>query len=161
MALQNSLLLNTNGKKTPLLHKVLVVLAIMTVMGGLLTGIMTYMNVGYTSSFFVDWSKALLSAFAVMPIGILLIGLITKGVNRLLPDMKAHKRNLIVGVLMACAMESMLAFSTATNTIGFSDTAAFLHGWLVGFLAALPVGVTLMIIISLTIKPKIETFLKS
>lgn len=161
MAVETKLLLVEEKKKTPLLYKVLVVLAMMTVLGGILTGIMTYMNVGYTDTFFVNWSRALLAAFAVMPIGILLIGLVTKWVNRLLPNTKEYQRNLIVGVLMACTMEAMLAFSTAARTTGLSDKVAFLNGWLEGFLVALPVGLTLMIVVSMTVKPKIEALLKS
>ena len=148
-------------KKTPLLYKVLLILTMMTVIGGLLTGVMTYMNVGYSNTFFHDWSRALLAAFAIMPIGFLLMGLITKTINQMLPNTQAYKRNLITGILMACIMESMLAFSTAAKTIGFADQAAFLNGWLQGFLVALPVGLTLMVIMSMTIKPKIEAFLKS
>ena len=148
-------------KKTPLLYKVLLILTMMTVIGGLLTGVMTYMNVGYSNTFFHDWSRALLAAFAIMPIGFLLIGLITKTINQMLPNTQAYKRNLITGILMACIMESMLAFSTAAKTIGFADQAVFLNGWLQGFLVALPVGLTLMVIMSMTIKPKVEAFLKS
>ena len=154
-------LLIGSTKKTPLLYKVLLILTMMTVIGGLLTGVMTYMNVGYSDTFFHDWSRALLAAFAIMPIGFLLMGLITKTISQMLPNTQAYKRNLITGILMACIMESMLAFSTAAKTIGFADQAAFLNGWLEGFLVALPVGLTLMVIMSMTIKPKIEAFLKS
>ena len=158
---KNSGAKNDGTKKTPLLYKVLLILVLMTVIGGLLTGVMTYMNVGYSDTFFIDWSRALLAAYAIMPIGFLLMGLVTKFINHKLPNTKAYKRNLITGVLMACIMESMLAFSTASKTIGFANQTAFLNGWLEGFLVALPVGLTLMVIVSMTIKPKIEAFLKS
>ncbi|MEL0640697.1 hypothetical protein V6260_08775 [Pseudoalteromonas aliena] len=54
-----------------------------------------------------------------------------------------------------------MAFVTATNNIGYSNIHVFLAGWLEGLLAALPIGLTIMIIMSVTIKPKIEKFLKS
>lgn len=44
----------TQPAKTPLIHKIAVVLGMMTLMGGTLTGVMTYMNVGYSDSFFSD-----------------------------------------------------------------------------------------------------------
>ena len=131
----------------------------MTVIGGFLTGVMTYMNVGYSDTFFI--LRSLLVAYAIMPIGFLLMGLVTKFINHKLPNTKAYKRNLITGMLMARIMESMLAFSTASKTIGFANQTAFLNGWLEGFLVALPVGLALMVIVSMTIKPKIEAFLKS
>ncbi|MGE6439852.1 hypothetical protein ACQKDA_14670, partial [Psychrobacter sp. NPDC078370] len=52
---KNSGAKNDGIKKTPLLYKVLLILALMTVIGGLLTGVMTYMNIGYSDTFLVDW----------------------------------------------------------------------------------------------------------
>ncbi len=37
----------------------------------------------------------------------------------------------------------------------------FVTGWFKSFIAALPVGLTIMTVMSMTVKPKIETFLKS
>lgn len=147
--------------KTPLIYKVLVVLSIMSVMGGSLTGVMTYMNVGYANTFYSDWLSSFLGAFMLMPVGFLLMELITKLVVQWLPNTDAHARNLVVGGLMACIMESMMAFSTTVNTLGFSSSADFLTGWLFSFLAALPLGLTLMVVMSLTVKPKIERYLTS
>ncbi|WP_241148735.1 DUF2798 domain-containing protein [Photobacterium sanguinicancri] len=48
----------TDQTKTPVVYKVLVVFAMMTLMGGSLTGVMTYINLGYTSSFLSDWLSA-------------------------------------------------------------------------------------------------------
>lgn len=161
MALETDLFLAKEERRTPLLYKILVVLAMMTVLGGILTGVMTYMNLGYSDNFFNAWSKSLLAAYTVMPIGFLLMGLMTKFIKHILPRTTEHKRNLLIGVLMACIMEAILAFSTASKTIGFTDQTAFLNGWLQGFLAALPVGLILVLTISMTIKPKLVKFLKS
>ena len=62
---------------------------------------------------------------------------------------------------MALIMESVMAFVTATNTIGYADMRLFLNGWTEGLLAALPIGLTIMLIMSVTVKPKLERFLKS
>jgi hypothetical protein len=96
-----------------------------------------------------------------MPAGILLMGLVSKLVGQWLPNKSELTRNLLAGSIMACLMESILAFSTAVNTIGFADHEALLNGWLDGFLAALPLGLVLMLMMSLTIKPKLERFLQS
>jgi len=151
----------TYNEKTKLIYKVLLVLGMMSIIGSLLTGVMTYMNVGYSDTFMTNWRNALFTAYAVMPIGFVLMGLFTKLINQLLPNTGVHTRNLIVGGLMALIMESLLAFSTAVNVIGFTNHSDLFTGWLEGFLAALPLGLTLMIITSMTIKPKIERFLKS
>ncbi|MDO6682469.1 MULTISPECIES: DUF2798 domain-containing protein [unclassified Oceanobacter] len=148
-------------EKTLLLYKILTVLAIMSVIGGSLTAVMTYMNVGYSDDFLAAWRGAFLSALVIMPVGILLMGLVSKLIGLWLPNKTELTRNLLAGSIMACLMESILAFSTAVNTTGFADNEALLHGWLDGFLAALPLGLVLMLMMSLTIKPKLERFLKS
>ncbi|MCT8987960.1 DUF2798 domain-containing protein [Shewanella phaeophyticola] len=155
-------LANIDPKKTPVIHKILVVLAMMTIMGGSLIGLMTYINLGYSDTFFNDWLMSfLLAAVTVMPAGFIFMALFTYVAQRCLPNTSEKKRNIVVGVLMAITMESAMALSTAINNIGFSSHAALFNHWLEALLAALPLGLTLMIITSLTIKPKIERFLKS
>lgn len=149
-------------RKTPLIYKVLVVAAMIILMGGTLTGVMTYMNLGYTDSFFNDWfSSFFKTALVMMPIGFSLMTLLTKLVNQHFPDMPEHKRNMIIGPIMALVMESIMAFTTTANNIGFADSADFASNWFKSFIVALPVALVLMTTISLTIKPKIERFLRS
>jgi len=154
-------LYSESSGRSPLVYKVLVVMAMISVMGGSLTGLMTCINVGYSSGFFSDWATSFLGALVLMPAGFLLMGLITKLVGRWMPESTEVTQNLVTGALMACCMESAMAFATAANTIGFSSHDDFLAGWREGFLGALPLGLALMVTVSLTIKPKIEKFLKS
>lgn len=163
MTIQASLETNDIAiKKTPLIYKILVIAAMMTIMGGTLTGVMTYMNVGYTSTFYMDWLTSFLTAVVVMmPSGFVFMMLISKAVGWLLPKQGAKTQNFVVGLVMAVVMESIMAFTTAANNIGFTDTAEFFSGWATGFAAALPIGLTLAVIMSMTIKPKLEKFMKS
>ncbi|SHI19113.1 DUF2798 domain-containing protein [Ferrimonas marina] len=148
--------------KTPLYLKVLVVAAMMSLMGGTLTGVMTYVNLGYNAQFFSAWGSAfLVTALVMMPAGAIAMTGLTKLAAVALPKAGENRRNALVGLCMAVVMESLMAFTTATRNVGFADTAAFTDAWRSGFIAALPVGLMLMMIISLTIKPKLEAFLKS
>ncbi len=152
----------TQPAKTPLIHKIAVVLGMMTLMGGTLTGVMTYMNVGYSDSFFSDWLRSFLMAIVVlMPTGMVMMTLMTKLVGKLFSRASEKQKNLVVGVFMALIMESVMAFITAAHNIGFKDVSVFGAAWLKGLFAALPVAMVLMTITSMTIKPKIERFLKS
>lgn len=148
-------------KKTPIHHKILLILAMMSFMGGSLTAVMTYINAGYSDTFLSDWWWSFLAALTIMPIGFIMMGLMTKLVAKVIP--KAHEtlRNLLTGIIMAIIMESLMAFASAMSIIGFTDKSAFVIGWFNAFIAALPLGLTLIIIISMTVKPKIEQFLKS
>ncbi len=152
----------SNAKSASLIHKALVVLGMMMLMGAPLTGVMTYMTVGYSETFISDWlSSFFTAAVTVMPLGFFMMVLITALTERLLPNLQDKFRHLVIGVAMACVMESIMAFTTAVNTIGFGDQSALLTVWFSAFVAALPVGMILMMIISLTIKPKVEQFLRS
>ncbi len=149
-------------KKTPLIQKILVVLGMMCLMGGTLTGVMTYLNLGFTDTFFKAWiSSFLTAAVTIIPMGFAITVLVTKGAKKLLPNMAVKARDALVGLLMALIMESGMAFTTAINNIGLKDKAAFFSAWLDALLGALPVALMLMIIISMTIKPKVEKFLKN
>ncbi|GGP88652.1 DUF2798 domain-containing protein [Shewanella ulleungensis] len=151
-----------NPKKTPLAYKILVVMAMMILMGGSLIGLMTYINIGFSETFFNDWlTSFLLAAVTVMPAGFILMAVLTQIVEKWLPDTSEKKRNIIVGLFMAFTMESAMALSTSINNMGFNSYSALFSHWLDALLAALPLGLTLMVITSLTIKPKIERFLKS
>lgn len=81
--------------------------------------------------------------------------------NKLVPIASKLKKDLLIGVCMAIIMESVMSFATALNNIGLSDLSQFSQGWLNGFLAALPIGLTMMLIMTMTLKPKIERFMKS
>ncbi len=149
-------------KGTPVLYKILVMMSLMLTIGGSLTAVMTYMNVGFGEAFIGNWLSSLaLVVVIMMPIGIAMTTLVTKLVAKALPKYSEKVRNLIVGLIMAFIMESIMAFVTAANNIGFSDTSAFTSGWFNGFVAALPVGLTIMVVMSMTIKPKLERFMNS
>ncbi|UPR36748.1 DUF2798 domain-containing protein [Vibrio cyclitrophicus] len=149
-------------KGTPVLYKILVMMSLMLTIGGSLTAVMTYMNVGFGEAFIGNWLSSLgLAVVIMMPIGTVMMTLVTKLVAKVLPNYGEKARNLIVGLIMAFIMESIMAFVTAANNIGFSDTSAFTSGWFNGFIAALPVGLTIMVVMSMTVKPKLERFMKS
>ncbi|PMG15114.1 hypothetical protein BCU98_18810 [Vibrio splendidus] len=149
-------------KGTPVLYKILVMMSLMLTIGGSLTAVMTYMNVGLGEAFIGNWLSSLaLVVVIMMPMGAVMMALITKAVARVFTTYGEKVRNLIVGLSMAFIMESIMAFVTAANNIGFSDTAAFTSGWFNGFITALPVGLTIMVVMSMTVKPKLERFMKS
>ncbi|OEF02203.1 hypothetical protein A136_06110 [Vibrio crassostreae 9ZC13] len=149
-------------KGTPVLYKILVMVSLMLTIGGSLTAVMTYMNIGFGEAFIDNWLSSLaLVAVIMMPIGVAMMALVTKLVAKVLPNYGEKARNLIVGLIMAFIMESIMAFVTAANNIGFSDTSAFTSGWFNGFIAALPIGLTIMVVMSMTVKPKLERFMKS
>lgn len=91
--------LETN-KKTPILLKVLVMVSIMSLIGGTLTAVMTYMNVVFGDTFVQQWlSSFALAATVMMPVGMGMMALSTKVVNTQLPEKSEHVRNLVTGLI--------------------------------------------------------------
>ncbi|GEA50006.1 hypothetical protein VIN01S_08100 [Vibrio inusitatus NBRC 102082] len=149
-------------KSTPLFLKVLAVIGIMILMGGSITGLMTYLNQGYSELFFAQWIRAFLTAaVTVMPLGFALMALLTKLAERYLPNSSEKVRNVLIGVIMAMVMESGMAFSTAINSVGVIDTSRLVNIWLETLISALPLALLLMAVVSITLKPKVERFLKN
>lgn len=151
-----------SDKQTPVLHKLLVITSVISVMAGTITGIMTYVNLGYGPDFFANWFSSLVLAVCILvPAGYVVMTSINWVVARLFTALSDFNKNLIVGVLMAVAMESIMALSTAANTIGFGDIAAYISACISGFVTALPVGVAMSLIMTLTVKPRLEKFMAS
>ena len=114
-------------QKTPLIQKVLVMLGMVSLMGGTITGTMTYLNLGFTETFFADWATNFFTALVtVIPMGF-----------------------------------TLMALTSAYHNVGLSNRADFIEAWMNGVLGALPVALVLMTTVSMTIKPKVEKFLKS
>ena len=61
---------------------------------------------------------------------------------------------------MAFIMESLMALTTAYNNVGFNESVTFFNAWFDGLVGALPVALALMVTISMTVKPKVEAYLK-
>jgi hypothetical protein len=148
--------------KRPLYQKLMVIITMMLIVGGSLTGIMTFVNVGYSETFLSDWGSSFAIATAVMmPSGFLLMIVMNKSVDFLFPNLGKHTRNMTVGVFMAFFMESIMAASTTANTIGFADIHVYASAWSQAFLTALPIGLFMAVAMSIFIKPKLEKFMAS
>ncbi|MEO9276119.1 DUF2798 domain-containing protein [Marinomonas sp. 5E14-1] len=151
-----------DSMKRPLYQKILVIACIVSFVGGTLTGIMTYMNVGFRESFLIDWLSSFAIAVLVMaPAGLLFMTIISKSLQKLLPNVHNTVRQVLTGICMAFVMESVLAVSTTANLTGFTDIDAFIAAWQQAFLAALPFGLCIGLLMSLVLKPKLEKFMAS
>lgn len=152
---------NFNGD-APVIYKVAAILSIISIMAGTLTGIMTFVNVGSGPSFIESWlSSFALAVCILVPSGYLIMSIVNLLIERLFSVLSPLKKNILVGIFMAIAMESIMAVSTAANNIGFTDLNVFFHAVFNGFITALPAGLVMSLVMTLTIKPKLEQFMSS
>ncbi|WED23030.1 DUF2798 domain-containing protein [Vibrio sp. JC009] len=161
MATLNSIVTSVRSSIAPLLTKRTgIVLGVMILMRGIVTGVMTYMDNGFTSTFFADWLSLLAKMmFIMMPCALVAIKLLSELIKKLMPDAKDNLRTLVMVVIMVLGMESSMTFSTALSSVGTADISLFMQAWLKDLATALPVSLTTMIIMALAIKPRIKKYL--
>ena len=139
--------------------KICIIFSIVAVIGGTLTFIMTWNNVGFGDGFLRAWlSSFALCVVCIAPIGGVIAMLIHKILRALLPNIPIVQRNVVFGLCMAVIMESIMAVVTTMNINDFSDWHHFIYTWVANLLTALPIGIFFSIILSLVIKPKLEIF---
>ena len=149
--------MNSSANKTPIWKKVAIIATMMTFIGGPLTGVMTYMNIGLSDSFALAWLKSFaLSMLVMAPIGIIMMTLFEKLVTSLLPNLSKLQTNLVIGVMMALVMESVMVTMTTLINVGTADITVYFSAWTSAFTAALPLGLTVGLIMATIIKPRIQ-----
>ncbi|BCE01369.1 DUF2798 domain-containing protein [Marinicellulosiphila megalodicopiae] len=154
--------LNSNKPSPSKLQKTLVIASLILTFSGTITAIMTFSNTGLTSQFLPNWLKAFgLSALIMAPCGALFSFLLHKLVTKTFKRTSYLIQNLIFAVFMAFIMESIMAAMTAATNVGFNSITIFTSAWINGVLWALPLGLVLSVLMSTTIKPKLEKYLAS
>lgn len=151
-----------SGTKRPMIQKLMVVLGMVSIVVGTLTGIMTAVNLGITETYLNDWlSSFAMAILFIAPFGFLLMTLVNKLADLILASATNTQKNIAVGVIMAFIMESIMSASTALNNIGLNDISVFVDAWLQGFIVALPFGLVMTVIMAVAVKPRLERFMAS
>ena len=144
-----------------LAQKILVIAAIVATLGGTLTFIMTWRSIGFSETFISSWlSSFALSVLCIAPLGGAISYALHRTINAVLPNFSKLQQNITFGLGMACIMESIMGVVTTVNLHGY-ESSLFASQWSAAVLAALPLGIVFSIIMSLMIKPRLETFLAS
>lgn len=149
-------------KKISLIKKLGIVFSIMSVIAGILTGIMTWANLGFSDTFLSIWGVSFITTIVfLLPILGILMALFSKLVKRAFPKFSALRQNMIIGLLLSIVMQSIMAVITAANAVGFDNFALYGAAWLDAFITAIPVGLVLALILTTVIKPRLEAYLKT
>lgn len=143
----------------PIVQKIGVIASLVILFGGILTFAMTWKSIGFSDGFLLSWlSSFLLCVLCIAPIGGLIAMLLTKTLNAAFPALGKLPMNLLFGLCMAIIMESVMSAVTTANLHGLLGGQQFYALWLSTLLTALPIGIVFSVLISLILKPKIETF---
>lgn len=144
-----------------LAQKILIIASIITTLGGTLTFLMTWRSIGFSETFVTSWlSSFALSVLCIAPLGGVISYALNRTINAVLPNFSSLQKNITFGFGMAFIMEAIMGAVTTMNLHGY-ESSVFASQWSAAFLAALPVGIVFSIVMSLVIKPRLETFLAS
>ena len=144
-----------------LAQKILIIASMITTLGGTLTFLMTWRSIGFSETFVTSWlSSFALSVLCIAPLGGIISYALNRTINAVLPNFSSLQKNITFGFGMAFIMEAIMGAVTTMNLHGY-ESSVFASQWSAAFLAALPVGIVFSIVMSLVIKPRLETFLAS
>ncbi|WP_137170263.1 DUF2798 domain-containing protein [Marinomonas sp. FW-1] len=140
-------------------QKIAVIVSLVIAIGGSLTFLMTWRNIGFTQDFMTSWlSSFALCILCIAPIGGVIAFMVNRLVNMLFPSLSSMKQNIVFGLIMAVLMESIMAVVTTVNLHGFLALKDLINFWIATFMAALPAGLAISVLMSLVIKPKLAAF---
>lgn len=144
-----------------LAQKILIIASIIATLGGTLTFLMTWRSIGFSDTFVTSWlSSFALCVLCIAPLGGVISYALNRTINAVLPNFSSLQKNITFGFGMAFIMEAIMGAVTTINLHGY-ESSVFASQWSAAFLAALPVGIVFSIVMSLVIKPRLETFLAS
>lgn len=134
------------------IKKVLPVLFILPAITLVLSGIITFINLGFANGFLGRWLKAFLVVLPVVPFVLIVMVVLERpllrALGRKLPDFAIK---LILAVLTASAMELIL--STVVTLTNLGAGAGFMRAWSEAFLKSLPMGFAVGLLMSFAVKP--------
>lgn len=141
------------------LQKVSVIVGLISLLGGSLTFVMTWINIGFTHNFIGAWLSSFALCLLIMaPLGGVISFLVNKIVNAILYSRSSFQKNIAFGLMMAVAMESIMSIVTTINLHGFLVFTQFVKLWGATFVTALPLGITISILMTFIIKPRLIEF---
>ena len=135
--------------------RVTIMFLVMLLMVGSITAIMTIANLEDSQRFLNVWLNAFLFTFLVLiPTGGCVFIILSKLINQWCSAWSVVQKNLLQGLLMAIAMESIMAATLTLKSGVYESLTHFFILFFNSLLYALPVGITLSLIMTLVVKPK-------
>lgn len=143
----------------PLWQRLLPLFILMPSIGAVLSGLITWINLGGADDFGARWLRAFATALPVMPLGLGLMVLMERWAG---PRLRTLRSPLLAQVLLAaltaCAMELLMA--TAVTLANRGPDAGFAAAWAKAFVGSLPAGFGIGLLMAFVVKPRLERWLR-
>lgn len=138
----------------PLWRRLLPLLIVLPTVGGLLSGLITWINLGWSADFGARWARAFLTALPVMPLGMGVMVALDRVLVPRLPAASPLATKVLLAVLTAVVMESLMATAVTLSNRGLG--AEFPQWWARAFVQSLPVGLLIGLVMSFVVRPRLQ-----
>lgn len=140
-------------------RRLLPLFTLMPAIGLILSGLITWFNIGWTDEFGARWMRAFFTALPVMPLGLLIMLALDRALSPRLAAWPRVAAKVVLALCTAIVMELMM-----TSVVTYSNSglvAGFAAQWAVAFVKSLPVGVLIGLTMSFLIKPRLDRWMEA
>lgn len=136
------------------LRAILPPLLILPTIGLLLSGVITWINIGFAADFQTRWMHGFLSALPAMVVAFAFMAVLDRAVQRAFARQSAVVRKLLLAACTALMMECLLATAVTLSNRGMAP--GFAAAWISALLKSLPVGLCVSLLMGFVIKPHLD-----
>jgi branched-subunit amino acid transport protein len=140
-------------------RRLLPLFTLVPAIGLILSGLITWFNIGWTDDFGARWMRAFFTALPVMPLGIFTMLALDRVLSPRLAAWPRVGAKVVLALCTTFVMELMMASVVTYSNSGLG--AGFAAQWVVAFVKSLPVGVLIGLAMSFLIKPRLDRWMEA
>jgi hypothetical protein len=125
--------------------------------GLVLSGVITWLNIGWVDDFGARWMRAFFTALPVMPLGMYIMMALDRVLKPQLGSLPNVAVKVVLALCTAVVMELMIASAVTISNNGLGE--GFVAQWAMAFLKSLPVGVLIGLCMAFLIKPRLDRWM--
>lgn len=133
---------------------------VLPAIGLLLSGLITWLNLGWSDDFVARWLRSFVIALPVMPLGMLLMGALDRALSPRLPErLSPLATKLLLASLTTVVMELLMSTVVTLANRGTGDGLG--AAWIGAFVKSLPFGLLVGLAMAFLIKPHLDRWVQA
>jgi hypothetical protein len=136
----------------PRWRRLLPLFTVMPAIALVLSGVITWINLGWVDGFVGRWLKAFATALPVLPLGLITLMALERVLGPRLQSLPRVVAGVVLALCTASVMETLMAGVVTLSNQGVQPD--FLAQWAAAFWRSLPVGVLVGLLMTFVIKPR-------
>jgi hypothetical protein len=138
-------------------RRLLPLFTLVPTIGLILSGLITWLNIGWVDDFGVRWMRAFFTALPVMPLGMFIMMFLDRRLKPRLTAWPSVGVKVVLALCTAIVMELVMASAVTFSNNGLGT--GFVAQWAMAFLKSLPVGVLIGLCMAFLIKPRLDRWM--